>query len=822
MSTEAPSTPIRLTIVATHPVQYYAPWFRWIHTNCPDLDLRVIYAAAPTPRQQGTGFDCEFTWDVPLTDGYDCTVVRAAHPADRFDSEHFWGLNVPAIADAIADRRPDVVVVFGWYSVTLVRAIRAARRLRIPVLYYGDTNLQSAPAGWRRALWVAKTRRLLSCFSGYLSVGTRSAVFLRFFGVPDSLIFATPHAVDNDRFAEARSLRACASRRAEIRRALGLPDDRFVVLFAGKLEPVKRPLDLVEALGRMHPRPHLAIAGAGVLEASVGAAAGRLGVDCSMLGFVNQSEMLRVYAAADCLALPSESETWGLVVNEALAAGLPCVLADTVGCVPDLGGPETGGVYPTADPTELINGFAATLSGVRDRLEAGHDFTAACQARASLHSFAQATAGLVRGCRTVTHIETAQAGTPAGEGAGLRVVACCGGMVLVSGLERMTFEVLRVAREHGGAVHCIVNSWENHRIVPLADGIGASWSIGSYTSAFSRHTLNPVRQAQSFWDILRTSAGLLRDASRFRATHVLVPEHSTVLRNAPALALLRLAGVHVVFRVAVAPERGRFYRGFWRHLVAPLVTRFVANSQFSKTRLLEVSIPARKITLIQNTVSRRSEASTADNDIVTLARSRRTLLAVGQIAPFKGTHLVVEAAVRLMEKDDDLQLLIVGEVPTWPADLVAYARGLEDRVTAAGLSGRIRFVGARHNVLDIMRASYLFVAPILQEETFGNVVLEAKTVGLPSVVFPKGGLVELVKHQETGFVCRDDSLEALLEGLTFYLSSPEARARASRRSIESSADPHDEYGFARFARRWLVVFGLNLPPDGAASDVTAV
>ena len=104
MSTEAPSTPIRLTIVATHPVQYYAPWFRWIHTNCPDLDLRVIYAAAPTPRQQGTGFDCEFTWDVPLTDGYDCTVVRAAHPADRFDSEHFWGLNVPAIADAIADR----------------------------------------------------------------------------------------------------------------------------------------------------------------------------------------------------------------------------------------------------------------------------------------------------------------------------------------------------------------------------------------------------------------------------------------------------------------------------------------------------------------------------------------------------------------------------------------------------------------------------------------------------------------------------------------------------------------------------------------------
>src|SRR2546425_4634910 len=343
VSTEAPTTPIRLTVVATHPVEYHAPWFRWIHANCPDLDLQVIYAASPTPQQQGIGFDREFAWDVPLTDGYPCTVVRAARSVDRFDSEHFFGLNVPEIDDAIVDARPDVVVVFGWYSVTLVRAIRAARRLKIPVLYHGDTNLLSAPAGWRRPLWVAKTRWLLSSFSGFLSVGVRSAAFLRSFGMPDHRIFATPPAVDNERFAEAASMRACTNRRADARRALRFPDTAFVVLFAGKLEPKKRPLDLVEALGRMQPRPHLAIAGAGALEADVGAAADRLGVGCSKLGFVNQSEMVRVYAAADCLALPSDGrETWGLVVNEALATGLPCIVSDRVGCAPDLVDETTG------------------------------------------------------------------------------------------------------------------------------------------------------------------------------------------------------------------------------------------------------------------------------------------------------------------------------------------------------------------------------------------------------------------------------------------------------------------------------------------------
>ena len=154
--------PIRLTCVLTHPVQYYAPWFRWIAASCPKIDLRVVYASAPNPRQQGAGFGREFTWDVPLTDGYASIVVRPAKLSDRFDSEHFLGLNVPEIAGAIRETHPDVVAVFGWYSITLLRAIRAARRLDVPVLYHGDTNLQSAPTGWRRPFWVAKTRRMLA------------------------------------------------------------------------------------------------------------------------------------------------------------------------------------------------------------------------------------------------------------------------------------------------------------------------------------------------------------------------------------------------------------------------------------------------------------------------------------------------------------------------------------------------------------------------------------------------------------------------------------------------------------------------------------
>src|ERR1019366_2546733 len=125
-------------------------------------------------------------------------------------------------------------------------------------------------------------------------------------GIPDDRIFPTPHCVENDRFAEAAVVRRSASRRDDLRRSLGLPIDAFVVLFAGKVEPQKRPLDLVHALAAMTPRPHLAIAGTGPLDAEVASTAAALGIGVTPLGFVNQSKMSSVYAAADCLALPSE------------------------------------------------------------------------------------------------------------------------------------------------------------------------------------------------------------------------------------------------------------------------------------------------------------------------------------------------------------------------------------------------------------------------------------------------------------------------------------------------------------------------------------
>jgi len=129
-------------------------------------------------------------------------------------------------------------------------------------------------------------------------------------------------------------------------------------LFAGKLVPFKRPLDVVEAAAAAKQAGRdvaVMIAGAGMLRTEIVARAAARGVPLHDLGFCNQTEMPAAYAAADILVLPSDArETWGLVANEALACGRPIVLAETVGSAPDLAADGTAGeVFPLGDVAAL-------------------------------------------------------------------------------------------------------------------------------------------------------------------------------------------------------------------------------------------------------------------------------------------------------------------------------------------------------------------------------------------------------------------------------------------------------------------------------------
>lgn len=354
---------MRLAIVASHPVQYYAPLFRQLATR---LDLTVFYAHRATASDQAkAGFGVGFEWDIDLLSGYRRQFLQ--NVAARPGLDHFAGVDTPEISRRLREGNFDAVLIMGWFLKCFLQALWAAKRMGIPVIVRGDSHLDTPRSMWKRWAKELAYPVFLRSFDAALVVGKRNRDYWHHYRYPESRMFDSPHCIDNNWFAS----RATDAARASLRAKLSIAPDATVVLFAGKLVSIKRPIDIIEAVALVRASgvpAEVLIAGTGPIEMNVCASARALGAPLHLLGFCNQTEMPAVYAAADILVLPSESETWGLVANEALACGKPIVVSDAVGCAPDMA--ERLGncaVFPMGDVKSLATNLQNLVKRPLDR-----------------------------------------------------------------------------------------------------------------------------------------------------------------------------------------------------------------------------------------------------------------------------------------------------------------------------------------------------------------------------------------------------------------------------------------------------------------------
>lgn len=338
----------RLAVVASHAVQYQVPLFRVLAKA---IDLHVFFAHQQSPEQQAdAGFGVAFEWDLDLFDGYAHTFMgnRARQP----NTHAYSGCDTPEIGQQLASGGFDAVMTMGWYLKSYVQAVTACGRLELPVMVRGDSTLQSQRNILIRAVKSIVFPSIIRRFDTFLVVGRRSKAYLEHFGVTEDRMFWSPHAVDNDRFA-AEAREACHTR-SDLREALGCRPGDFMILFVGRFVSFKRPLDLIKALAMMRNESvqvRAVFAGHGELGEDIRSLGEQLNVPTTLAGFKNQSELPAIYAAADIVVLPSSGkETWGLVINEAMACGTPAIVSSAVGCVDDLiDAGETGYQYPVGD-----------------------------------------------------------------------------------------------------------------------------------------------------------------------------------------------------------------------------------------------------------------------------------------------------------------------------------------------------------------------------------------------------------------------------------------------------------------------------------------
>jgi len=362
----------RLAVVASHPVQYLVPLFRALSRA---VDLHVFFAHRPSPEQQGeAGFGVPFEWDSNLLDGYEHTFMR--NRSKRPNTHSYSGCDSPEIDHLLASDSFDSLLTMGWYLKSYVQAIRASKRLGISVMVRGDSTL-----GERRKLLVRATKRvifpaMLRQISAFPIVGRRSRMYLGHYGVSQERMFWSPHAVDNAWFAA--TARTARTSRHDTRAALGCLAGESIVLFVGQFVARKRLFDLIKAIASLQhqgARVRGVFVGDGELETRLREVVQQSNAPISLVGFKNQSELPAIYAAADVLALPSDEESWGLVVNEAMACGTPAIVSNAVGCADDL--IDTGGTgyrHQVGDVEALAAAIkamlqVATSDGVRAALE---------------------------------------------------------------------------------------------------------------------------------------------------------------------------------------------------------------------------------------------------------------------------------------------------------------------------------------------------------------------------------------------------------------------------------------------------------------------
>lgn len=239
------------------------------------------------------------------------------------------------IRRALDRASPDAVLCGGYNYLASWQALAWAQTNSIPFVLWSESNSQDLRAGFA-PVELLKHEFLNRC-SAFVVPGQSAKEYLLVQGIYAQSIFIAVNAVDNDRFAECATV--ALQHDSKIRADLKLPKRYF--LFVGRLVQEKGVFDLLVAYSKLNAslREQIGLVfvgdgpGRDVLEQE---ARGISPGEIRFSGFAQRERVAEYYALADALILPTYSDPWGLVVNEAMACALPVILSRAAGCAADL------------------------------------------------------------------------------------------------------------------------------------------------------------------------------------------------------------------------------------------------------------------------------------------------------------------------------------------------------------------------------------------------------------------------------------------------------------------------------------------------------
>lgn len=326
-------------IVSPHVVPLFAAL-----AEKPGIDLHVYFYSET---------DANRRWKASPEGKFRYTILP--HLGIRFRGKDLFTYFInPTILPALRHDGFDVLISAGWDSFTAQISFLYCALTRRPYIVWSGSTVNEP--SWRRTLSLPLVKLIVRGASGYIAYGTRAKEYLEMLGAPAEKIALSFNTVDVDYFRDAHDAIAPAETDA-LRARLGVATPH-VILYVGQLIERKGPRTLIEAFARVKrelPDVGLVLVGYGMEEDAVRQSVREhMVADVIFAGTVDVFEMPQYYALADLFVLPSYEEVWGLVLNEAMACGLPVITTDRVGASVDVVHEgKNGFVVPANDPIAL-------------------------------------------------------------------------------------------------------------------------------------------------------------------------------------------------------------------------------------------------------------------------------------------------------------------------------------------------------------------------------------------------------------------------------------------------------------------------------------
>lgn len=331
---------MKVAVITPQPTPYRDPFWNAVASQ-PGVQLDVFYCYSKTPERP---WQCD--WEMRFQPRFLPSI--AFLPGGN-------GYYNRGLIRALKGGDYDAFILGGYNHFSTLAAAFLARRLGTPYFLMNEVYLAQPRSLWRKIVKGPLVRWVVRGAAGCLPTGSLATRYLLHYGAREDRLCLVPNVPDIDRlmgYAASLSTEYLEQERAK----RGIQGK--AILFVGRLIPLKRVDVLLQAAALVSAQPYITVllAGTGPLEPALRRQAQQLGLANAVrfLGFVQPAELPYWYCLSDVFVLPSEDETWGVVVLEALACGTPVVTTNMVGAAPDvISAPALGSIVPAGDAQSL-------------------------------------------------------------------------------------------------------------------------------------------------------------------------------------------------------------------------------------------------------------------------------------------------------------------------------------------------------------------------------------------------------------------------------------------------------------------------------------